>query len=144
MAYYRKIEIFSYMKEALERAKKSEITIVVDPEEAARILGADGDLVAMFWVEQNKVEGSENLKLNVEGKVFVRIDYDLYSDDRYAIDSYQACKEGTTVSNIIKKRETETQENKSKLSIEEVEKIKNSVESSDLFNKNQNDENKTV
>jgi hypothetical protein len=135
MAYYRKVEIFSFMKEALERAKKSEITIVVDPEEAARILGADGDLVAMFWVEQNKVEGSENLKLNVDGKVFVRIDYDLYSDDRYAIDSYQACKEGTTVSEIIKKRDLEAQETKNKLSEEETQRIKNSVESSDLFNK---------
>lgn len=135
MAYYRKVEIFSFMKEVLERAKKSEITVVVDPEEAARILGADGDLVAMFWVEQNKVEGSENLKLNVDGKVFVRIDYDLYSDDRYAIDSYQACKEGTTVSEIIKKRDLEAQETKNKLSEEEAQRIKNSVESSDLFNK---------
>jgi hypothetical protein len=133
MAYYKKVEIFSFMKEALARAKNSEITIVTDPEEAARILGADGDLVAMFWVEQNKVEGSENLKLDVEGKLFVRIDFDLYSDDRYAIDSYQACKEGTTVSDIVKKREAEAQETKSKLSEEEIQRIKTSVESNELF-----------
>jgi hypothetical protein len=133
MAYYKKVEIFSFMKEALERAKKSEITIVTDPEEAARLLGADSDLVAMFWVEQNKVEGSENLKLDVEGKLFVRIDFDLYSDDRYAIDSYQACKEGTTVSDIVKKREAEIKETKNKLSEEEVQRIKTSVESNELF-----------
>jgi len=133
MAYYKKVEIFSFMKEALARAKNSEITIVTDPEEAARILGADGDLVAMFWVEQNKVEGSENLKLDVEGKLFVRIDFDLYSDDRYAIDSYQACKEGTTVSDIVKKRDAEAQETKSKLSEEEIQRIKTSVESNELF-----------
>lgn len=135
MAYYKKVEIFSFMKETLERAKKSEIKILTDPEEAARILGIDGDLVAMFWAEPKNVEGSENIKLNVEGKVFVRIDYDLYSDDRYAIDSYQACKEGTTVSDIVKKREKEIQENKNKLSEEEVQRIKNSIESNDLFNK---------
>ena len=96
MAYYTKIEVFGFMKEVLERGKKGEIRIMVDPEEAARKLGADEDLVAMFWVQPNNVEGSSNLKMGMDGKVFVKIDFDLYSDDRYAIDCYQAGKEGLT------------------------------------------------
>lgn len=127
MAYYTKIEVFGFMKEVLERGKKGEIRIMVDPEEAARKLGADEDLVAMFWVQPNNVEGSSNLKMGMDGKVFVKIDFDLYSDDRYAIDCYQAGKEGTTVPNIVKKRNEETAKVRSETSPEELERIKNAI-----------------
>lgn len=127
MAYYTKMEVFGFMKEVLERGKKGEIRIMVDPEEAAKKLGADEDLVAMFWVQPNNVEGSGNLKMGMDGKVFVKIDFDLYSDDRYAIDCYQAGKEGTTVPNIVKKRNEATAKVRSETSPEELERIKNAI-----------------
>ena len=127
MAYYTKIEVFGFMKEVLERGKKGEIRIMVDPEEAARKLGADEDSVAMFWVQPNNVEGSSNLKMGMDGKVFVKIDFDLYSDDRYAIDCYQAGKEGTTVPNIVRNRNEETAKVRSETSPEELERIKNAI-----------------
>lgn len=133
MAYYKKTEIMAFMKEVIDRAQKSEIRIVTDPQEAARAVGSDADLVAMFWIEQHNVEDSENLKIGLEGKVFVKIDFDLYSDDRYAVDSYQACKEGTTVSDVVRKREKETEEARAKLTEEEVRQIKEKVENKNLF-----------
>lgn len=120
MAYYTKTQISNYVKEVLERGKKSEIRLMSNPEEIAQKLGDEEDLIPIFWVEMKKVEGSENVKLGMDGKVFVKIDFDLYSDDRYAIDCYQACREGSTVSDIVKKRELENL-NKN---ISEEEKIK--------------------
>lgn len=104
MPYYTKIQISEFIKEVLERAKSGDVKIMSDVEETTRQLSDESDIVGLFWVEQKKVDGSENLKIIMDGKAFVKIDFDLYSDDRYAIDSYQAVKEGTTVSEVVKKR----------------------------------------
>ena len=124
MAYYTKLQVVDFIKEVLERGKRNEIKIMVDPEEAASKIGSDEDIVAMFWVETNKVENSENLKIGLDGKMFVRIDFDLYCDDRYAIDCYNACIESTTVSNVVRKRNEEIEKNKNSITQSEAEKIK--------------------
>jgi len=41
----------------------------------------------------------------MNGKAFVRIDNNLYTDDRYALDSIQAQNENKTIAEIIKERE---------------------------------------
>jgi len=44
----------------------------------------------------------------MNGKAFVRIDDDIYTDDRYALDSIQAQNENKTIAEIIKERESGT------------------------------------
>lgn len=126
MPYYSKTQIFIFIKEVLERAKKGEVRIVFDPEETAKRLGDEQELIAVFWIEPKSIEGSPNLKLTMDGSVFVKIDYDLYCDDRFALDSYQAVKEGVPVSEIIKKRDLENKKNRESLSEEEKQRL-NSV-----------------
>lgn len=113
MAYYTKQQVSDYIKDVLQRAKEGEIRVMVDLEECARKLGDEQDLIPMFWVEIKPVSESNNLSLKMEGCVFVRIEFDLYCDDRYALDCYQATKEGVSVYEIVKKRNEETAKSKS-------------------------------
>lgn len=131
MAYYTKTQVADFIKEVLERGKKSEIRLMSNPEEAAQKLGDEEDLVAIFWVEPKKIDGTQNVKLSMDGKVFVKIDFDLYTDDRYAIDCYQACKEGVPVSEIVKKRELEKQKVNSNLSKNEIQNIDDKINKQD-------------
>lgn len=137
MAYYSKQQVADYIKEVLQRAKNSEIRVMVNLEECARKLGDEEDLIPMFWVEMQSVQESSNMTLKMEGTVFVRIEFDLYCDDRYALDCYQATKEGVPVYEIIKKRNEETVK---ALSVSEkekreiTEKLKDSLK--DTLNKN--------
>ncbi len=107
MAYYTKQQVSDYIKDVLQRAKNSEIKVMVNLEDCARKLGDEEDLIPMFWVEMQSVESSDNINIKMEGTVFVKIEFDLYCDDRYAIDCYQATKEGVPVYEIIKKRNEE-------------------------------------
>lgn len=107
MAYYSKQQVADYIKEVLQRAKNSEIRVMVNLEECARKLGDEEDLIPMFWVEMQSVQDSNNMTLKMEGSVFVRIEFDLYCDDRYALDCYQATKEGVPVYEVVKKRNEE-------------------------------------
>jgi hypothetical protein len=107
MAYYTKQQVADYIKDILQKAKNSEIKIMVNIEECARKLGDEEDLIPMFWVEMQSVHESNNMTLKMEGSVFVKIEFDLYCDDRYALDCYQATKEGVPVYEIVKKRNEE-------------------------------------
>jgi len=120
MAYYTRKQVSEYIKDVLERAKSSEIKIMVDVEECAKKLGDEEDLIPMFWLELQPVENSENINVKMEGSVFVKIEFDLYCDDRYALDCYQASKEGVPVCEIVKKRNEETE---SRQNTSEQEKI---------------------
>jgi hypothetical protein len=104
MAYYTKQQVSDYIKEVLQRAKNSEIRVMVDLEACARKLGDEEELIPMFWVETQSVQDSDNINIKMEGTVFVKIEFDLYCDDRYALDCYQATKEGVPVYEIVKKR----------------------------------------
>ena len=66
----------------------------------------DQDLVGFFWLELSS-SGDNGVGIKMEGKVFVRLEADMYTDDRFALDSYHAAKEGISVTEIIKKREEE-------------------------------------
>jgi hypothetical protein len=128
MAYYTKQQISDYIKDVLQRAKNSEIRVMVNLEECARKLGDEEDLIPMFWVEMQTME-SGNMNVNMEGSVFVKIEFDLYCDDRYAIDCYQATREGVPVYEIVKKRSEEVASVKS-ISEEEKEEMANKLKDS--------------
>lgn len=108
MAYYTKQQVSDYIKEVLQRAKNSEIKVMVNLEECARKLGDEENLIPMFWVEVQSVQDSGNVNVKMEGTVFVKIEFDLYCDDRYALDCFQATQEGVPVYEIVKKRNEQT------------------------------------
>jgi hypothetical protein len=130
MAYYTKQQVSDYIKEVLQRAKNSEIKVMVNLEECARKLGDEENLIPMFWVEVQSVEDSGNVNVKMEGTVFVKIEFDLYCDDRYALDCFQATQEGVPVYEIVKKRNEQTASMKSVSEEEKVEmanKLKESL-----------------
>jgi hypothetical protein len=129
MAYYTKQQVSDYIKDVLQRAKNSEIRVMVNLEECARKLGDEEDLIPMFWVEMQSIESSGNMNVKMEGSVFVKIEFDLYCDDRYAIDCYQATKEGVPVYEIVKKRNEETARVRS-ISEEEKAEVANKLKDS--------------
>ena len=129
MAYYTKQQVSDYIKDVLQRAKNSEIRVMVNLEECARKLGDEEDLIPMFWVEMQSIESSGNMNVKMEGSVFVKIEFDLYCDDRYAIDCYQATKEGVPVYEIVKKRDEETARVRS-ISEEEKAEVANKLKDS--------------
>ena len=120
MAYYTKQQVSDYIKEVLQRAKNSEIKVMVNLEECARKLGDEENLIPMFWVEVQSVQDSGNVNVKMEGTVFVKIEFDLYCDDRYALDCFQATQEGVPVYEIVKKRNEQTASMKS---VSEEEKV---------------------
>lgn len=67
-------------------------------------------------------------------KVFYRIDQDLYTDDRFAVDLFQATQEGKTVSEVIKQRHQEHQQALRELTGEDMQSISKLYERTDLDN----------
>lgn len=131
MAYYTKQQVSDYIKEVLQRAKNSEIKVMVNLEECARKLGDEENLIPMFWVEVQSVQDSGNVNVKMEGTVFVKIEFDLYCDDRYALDCFQATQEGVPVYEIVKKRNEQTASMKSVSEEEKIEmanKLKESLQ----------------
>ena len=131
MAYYTKQQVSDYIKDVLQRAKNSEIRVMVNLEECARKLGDEENLIPMFWVEVQSVQDSGNVNVKMEGTVFVKIEFDLYCDDRYALDCFQATQEGVPVYEIVKKRNEQTASMKSVSEEEKVEmanKLKESLQ----------------
>ena len=129
MAYYTKQQVSDYIKEVLQRAKNSEIKVMVNLEECARKLGDEENLIPMFWVEVQSVQDSGNVNVKMEGTVFVKIEFDLYCDDRYALDCFQATQEGVPVYEIVKKRNEQTASMKS-VSEEERAEMANKLKES--------------
>jgi hypothetical protein len=129
MAYYTKQQVSDYIKEVLQRAKNSEIKVMVNLEECARKLGDEENLIPMFWVEVQSVQDSGNVNVKMEGTVFVKIEFDLYCDDRYALDCFQATQEGVPVYEIVKKRNEQTASMKS-VSEEEKAEMANKLKES--------------
>jgi len=129
MAYYTKQQVSDYIKEVLQRAKNSEIKVMVNLEECARKLGDEENLIPMFWVEVQSVQDSGNVNVKMEGTVFVKIEFDLYCDDRYVLDCFQATQEGVPVYEIVKKRNEQTASMKS-VSEEEKTEMANKLKES--------------
>ncbi len=123
MAYYKKEDIVKFIDISCEKIQENKHTPVTDPKQAIKELTDEQDLVGFFWLEINSSsDGGVGLKL--EGKIFVRLNAEIYTDDRFAIDSYHAAKEGVSVTDIIKKREKEQKEAANKFTPEMLEGLK--------------------
>lgn len=124
MAYYDKPQIVEYINSACERIKSEKHTPITDPQKPMKELTEEQDLVGLFWLELSS-SGENGVGIKMEGKVFVRLDYDVYTDDRFAVDSYHAAKESVTVTEIIKRRSQEKQDAKQQLNPDVIESLKN-------------------
>lgn len=109
MAYYNKKDIENYIRKELESIDGNDDAHVLTPiSQPLTQLANEEDLVGFcYTVTQENASGQKLPQMNA--KVFCRIDHDLYTDDRFAIDSYQATQEGKTVAEIIKERHQEQQ-----------------------------------
>jgi len=124
MAYYNKQQISEFINSSCEEIKKEKHTPITDPQKAIDELTNEQDLVGFFWLELSS-NGENGVGIKMEGKLFVRLNSEVYTDDRFAVDSYHAAKEGISVTDIIKKREKEKQEAKKEMSPDVLETLKN-------------------
>lgn len=123
MAYYKKQEVVEFVNSSCEKIKFEKHTPITDPQKALNELLEEQDLVGFFWLELSST--SENgVGIKMEGKVFVRLDSDTYTDDRFALDSYHALKENLPVTEIIKKRDEEKKAAKEQLNPDVIENLK--------------------
>ena len=104
MAYYNKQEILNYVAENLKEIESKGINPLNPEVEVIKRLNDEEDMVGFFWLDFKK-ESSEGEKISMEGKSWYRINHNLYTDVRFAIDLYQAMKAGINVTDVIRKRE---------------------------------------
>jgi len=123
MAYYSKEEITGFINSSCEKITKERHTPLTDPQEAMKNLTDEQDIVGFFWLEV-KSNGGTGIGIDMEGKVFVRLNSEIYTDDRFALDSYHAAKEGCSVTDIIKRRSEEQKNASAELGGDVLEKLK--------------------
>jgi hypothetical protein len=121
MAYYNKESIQSYALGNLSALKEKGLKSITPKEELYANLENESDVVGFFWMDEPAQDGGIPI---MQGKVFIRIDFDLYTDDRFAVDQYQAFKNNLTVSELIKKNKEEAQKDKEAITPEQIEGIK--------------------
>lgn len=105
MAYYSKQEITDYVGVGLKEIESRGLKSLNPEAEVIKRLNDEEDMVGFFWIDYKEEGDGEKIKM--EGKSWYRISHDLYTDDRFAIDLYQAMKAGLTVTDVIKKREVD-------------------------------------
>lgn len=105
MAYYSKKEIQDYVSSNIKEIEANGLESLNPEAEVIKRLNDEEDLVGFFWIDYKEHGAGEKIKM--EGKSWYRINHDIYTDDRFAIDLYHAMKAGLTVSDVIKKREVD-------------------------------------
>ena len=123
MAYYKKQEVVEFINSSCEKIKTDKHTPLTDPKKALGELTEEQDLVGFFWLELSS-NGTNGVGIQMEGKVFVKLDSETYTDDRFALDSYHAAKDGVSVTDIIKKREDEKKTAQKEISPDIIESLK--------------------
>jgi phage terminase small subunit len=127
MAYYSREEIKKFIDENNETLKEKNMKPFTDYEEATKKVQDKEPLIAFMWAniieELDKETNLPTVKMKMDGKVFVRLDDDLYTDDRFAIDSYQAQLENISVLEVIRRRQKETEEARKKVDPEFLKKF---------------------
>jgi hypothetical protein len=106
MGYYSKEEIVNFVSENLQSIESKGLKSMTPEAEVLKRLNDEEDLVGFFWIDYDDSSGTGE-KLKFEGKTWYRISHNLYTDDRFAIDLYQAMKSGVTVSDVILERQRE-------------------------------------
>jgi hypothetical protein len=107
MAYYNKKDIEKYISENNDIIENRGHKPMTSFEHSMCQLNNEEDIVGFFWVDINEERSEkkvESAKVKLEGKTFVRIDFNLYTDDRFALDLYQSQAESKTVTQVIKER----------------------------------------
>lgn len=104
MAYYNKQDIIDYVAKNLIEVEARGLKTLNPESEVIKRLNDEEDMVGFFWLDLNK-ESNDGEKISMEGKSWYRINHNLYTDDRFAIDLYQAMKSGINVTDVIRKRE---------------------------------------
>lgn len=104
MAYYNTQEILSYVSESVKEIEAKGLRTLNPEAEVIKRINDEEDMVGFFWLNYVKEE-NEGEKIKMEGKSWYRINHNLYTDDRFAIDLYQAMKAGINVTDVINKRE---------------------------------------
>lgn len=124
MAYYNKKDILDYVSENMKTIESKNLKPLNPEAEVIKRLNDEEDMVGFFWIDLS--DGNVGEKIKMEGKSWYRINHDIYTDDRFAIDLYQAMKADLTVTDIIKKRELE--KGRAKESIVDIEGLEKRVE----------------
>jgi hypothetical protein len=106
MAYYKKQEILDYVSENIKEIESKGLRSLNSEEEVIKRLNDEEDMVGFFWIGYDDDKG-DGEKIKFEGKSWYRINHNLYTDDRFAIDLYQAMKAGINVTDVIQRREQE-------------------------------------
>ena len=105
MAYYTKKEISDLINNRHEENKKNNINSATPIERVKNQIETEEDFVFYMWFDDEERAGTLDEEIKAKSFSFFRVDFDIYTDDRFAIDLYNACKNGKTVSDIIKERE---------------------------------------
>ncbi len=107
MAYYNKKDIENYIRQELESIEGNADAKILTPiSQPLTQLTNEEDTVGFCYVVSLANEDGQTLP-KMQTKIFVRIDHDLYTDDRFALDQFQAAQEGKTVSQVISERHQE-------------------------------------
>jgi PDZ domain-containing secreted protein len=116
MAYYNKEDVRKYINDNNDKIENRGHKSVTPIIQSLTQLDNEEDVIGFFWVDINE-ESGDGAKVKMDGKTFIRIDFNLYTDDRFAIDLYQSQEEGITVTQVIKNRMLEQE--RAKKSIQE-------------------------
>ena len=106
MAYYTKQEVLNYVSENLKEIEAKGLKMLNPEAEVIKRLNDQEDMVGFFWINFKEGE-TDGEKIKMEGRSWYKIDTDIYTDDRFAIDLYQAMINEITVSDVIRKRRYE-------------------------------------
>jgi len=99
MAYYRKKHVKAKIEEANQKLIDSKKNSLTPIEESLMQLENEEDLVSFSWIYENP-----KAEIGMETIILARLSHNLYTDDRYVIDSYASLKEGVDVIEYINKK----------------------------------------
>jgi len=116
MAYYSKEDVRKYINDNNDKIENRGHKSVTPVLQSLTQLDNEEDVIGFFWVDINE-ESGDGAKVKMDGKTFIRVDFNLYTDDRFAIDLYQSQIEGITVTQVIKNKMLEQE--RAKKSIQE-------------------------
>jgi hypothetical protein len=103
MAYYTKKEVLDYVSENVKEIEAKGLRMLNPEAEVIKRLNDQEDMVGFFWIDFKEGE-TDGEKIKMEGRSWYKIDTDIYTDDRFAIDLYQAMVNEITISDVIRKR----------------------------------------
>lgn len=125
MSYYTKEQLRLIILEKHTYCIENEIPIFVSMEKSYAQIATEEDVVSFFWFEfpaELEMDGSGVQKVvnnpKLKSIMAARVDYDLYCDDRVAIDMVFAQKENKTLKEFIKEKRNSIQETKKSLGVD--------------------------